>query len=149
MSARALLRLRDMREEPQVEVLGDGPAPGVVIRHLAWLLMYRFGAAVVSTVTGATRLVDSFFSVSSDPTCLPKGSSTLGPAFRRVVAIVSTARSPLHWSIEDRRFHEGGRGYAPTCVPRKVGTIFDVAKGSAHGDRIWGIVPWPGSWFSE
>jgi len=60
MPARALLRLRDMREEPQVEVLGDGPAPGLVIRHVVWLLMYRFGAAVVSTVARPARLVDSF-----------------------------------------------------------------------------------------
>lgn len=93
MPARALLRLRDMREEPQVEVLGDGPAPGVVIRHLVWLLMYRFGAAVVSTVTGATRLVDSFLRKSCPP-CPSKVPYIQGPAFHGVAAMRKHCQEP-------------------------------------------------------
>ena len=64
-----------MREEPQIEVLGDGPAPGLVIRHVVWLLMYRFGAEVVSTVAGPIGLV-ILFPVIRDSPC-PSNTSNL------------------------------------------------------------------------
>lgn len=122
MPARASLRLRDMREEPQVEVLGDGPAPGLVIRHVVWLLMYRFGAAVVSTVAGPARLVGSF---SREPPCPSKVSFAQGPAFRGVVD-ASTARGPLYLSIEYRRFHEDGHGLAATAKSRRPSFLIQV-----------------------